>query len=46
MVTRCGAQDTAAATADHPVVLPVTEDIPAGRTDQLVLATRQPPTGS
>ncbi|MDT5224102.1 MAG: molybdopterin molybdotransferase, partial [Mycobacterium sp.] len=31
------AEDTAAATADHPVVLPVTEDIPAGRTDQLVL---------
>jgi molybdopterin molybdotransferase len=31
------AEDTAAATAEHPVVLPVTEDIPAGRTDQLVL---------
>ncbi|MDT5173314.1 MAG: molybdopterin molybdotransferase, partial [Mycobacterium sp.] len=31
------AEDTAAATADHPVVLPVAEDIPAGRTDQLVL---------
>jgi molybdopterin molybdotransferase len=31
------AEDTSAATADHPVVLPVSEDIPAGRTDQLVL---------
>ena len=31
------AEDTSAATADHPVVLPVAEDIPAGRTDQLVL---------
>jgi molybdopterin molybdotransferase len=31
------AQDTSTATAEHPVVLPVAEDIPAGRTDQLVL---------
>ena len=31
------AEDTAAATAEHPVVLPVAEDIPAGRTDQLTL---------
>ncbi|OBJ82278.1 gephyrin-like molybdotransferase Glp [Mycobacterium asiaticum] len=31
------AEDTAAATPDNPVVLPVTEDIPAGRTDQLQL---------
>lgn len=31
------AEDTAAATPEHPVVLPVAEDIPAGRTDRLVL---------
>lgn len=31
------AQDTSAATPEHPVVLPVAEDIPAGRTDQLTL---------
>ena len=31
------AEDAAGATADHPVVLPVAEDIPAGRTDQLTL---------
>lgn len=31
------AEDTAAATAEHPVVLPVAEDIPAGRTDELTL---------
>jgi molybdopterin molybdotransferase len=31
------AEDAASATADHPVLLPVTEDIPAGRTDQLTL---------
>ncbi len=31
------AEDIAAATAEHPVVLPVAEDIPAGRTDQLAL---------
>ncbi|MDT5220098.1 MAG: molybdopterin molybdotransferase [Mycobacterium sp.] len=31
------AEDTSTATAEHPVVLPVAEDIPAGRTDQLVL---------
>lgn len=32
------ADDVAAATEDRPVRLPVTEDIPAGRTDALVLA--------
>lgn len=31
------AEDTAAATAQRPVVLPVAEDIPAGRTDELTL---------
>jgi molybdopterin molybdotransferase len=31
------AEDVAAATADRPVSLPVAEDIPAGRTDPLVL---------
>jgi molybdopterin molybdotransferase len=31
------AEDAAGATADHPVVLPVAEDIPAGRTDELTL---------
>ncbi len=31
------AEDTADATPEHPVVLPVAEDIPAGRTDQLTL---------
>lgn len=31
------AQDTVAATPDHPVQLPVAEDIPAGRTDPLEL---------
>jgi len=31
------AQDTSDATAEHPVVLPVAEDIPAGRTDALTL---------
>jgi molybdopterin molybdotransferase len=31
------AEDTADATPDHPVVLPVAEDIPAGRTDPLTL---------
>jgi molybdopterin molybdotransferase len=31
------AEDIAAASADSPVVLPVAEDIPAGRTDELVL---------
>jgi molybdopterin molybdotransferase len=31
------AEDTSTATAEDPVVLPVAEDIPAGRTDQLVL---------
>ncbi|MCV7031270.1 molybdopterin molybdotransferase MoeA [Mycobacterium sherrisii] len=31
------AEDTADATPQHPVVLPVAEDIPAGRTDQLTL---------
>jgi molybdopterin molybdotransferase len=31
------ADDVAAATAEHPVRLPVTEDIPAGRTDPLTL---------
>jgi molybdopterin molybdotransferase len=31
------AEDIAPATAEHPVVLPVAEDIPAGRTDQLAL---------
>ena len=32
------AEDVASADADHPVRLPVAEDIPAGRTDQLTLA--------
>ncbi len=31
------AEDTAGATPERPVVLPVTEDIPAGRTDELTL---------
>jgi molybdopterin molybdotransferase len=31
------AEDAAGATADDPVLLPVAEDIPAGRTDQLTL---------
>jgi molybdopterin molybdotransferase len=31
------AEDTSGATPEHPVVLPVAEDIPAGRTDQLSL---------
>jgi molybdopterin molybdotransferase len=31
------AEDTLGATPEHPVVLPVAEDIPAGRTDQLTL---------
>ena len=31
------AEDTSGATPEHPVVLPVAEDIPAGRTDQLTL---------
>jgi len=31
------AEDAAGATSDHPVLLPVAEDIPAGRTDQLTL---------
>lgn len=31
------AEDVAGATAEHPVVLPVAEDIPAGRTDVLAL---------
>ncbi len=31
------AQDVASATPGHPVVLPVAEDIPAGRTDELTL---------
>ena len=31
------AEDTSAATPEHPVVLPVPEDIPAGRTDELTL---------
>jgi molybdopterin molybdotransferase len=31
------AEDTADATTEHPVVLPVAEDIPAGRIDQLTL---------
>src|SRR5271168_907933 len=31
------AEDAAGATPDHPVRLPVAEDIPAGRTDQLTL---------
>jgi len=31
------AQDAASATPEHPVVLPVAEDIPAGRTDELTL---------
>jgi molybdopterin molybdotransferase len=30
-------EDTSGATPEHPVVLPVAEDIPAGRTDQLTL---------
>ena len=32
------ADDVAGATAEHPVKLPVAEDIPAGRTDPLTLA--------
>ncbi len=32
------AADVAGATAEHPVRLPVAEDIPAGRTDALTLA--------
>ncbi|MGI9126158.1 MAG: molybdopterin molybdotransferase MoeA [Mycobacterium sp.] len=32
------ADDVAGATAEHPVKLPVAEDIPAGRTDSLTLA--------
>ena len=31
------AEDTSSATPEHPVVLPVAEDIPAGRTDELAL---------
>jgi molybdopterin molybdotransferase len=31
------AEDAADATVDHPVLLPVAEDIPAGRTDELTL---------
>ena len=31
------AEDTSRATPEHPVVLPVAEDIPAGRTDELTL---------
>jgi len=31
------AQDVSSATPEHPVVLPVAEDIPAGRTDELAL---------
>ena len=31
------AEETASATPEHPVVLPVAEDIPAGRTDELTL---------
>ncbi|MGB8389587.1 gephyrin-like molybdotransferase Glp, partial [Mycobacterium sp.] len=31
------AEDTSGATPEHPVVLPVDEDIPAGRTDELTL---------
>lgn len=31
------AEDTAGATAERPVLLPVAEDIPAGRTDELTL---------
>ncbi|MDM4138638.1 MULTISPECIES: gephyrin-like molybdotransferase Glp [Mycobacterium] len=31
------AEDISTATPEHPVVLPVAEDIPAGRTDQLTL---------
>jgi molybdopterin molybdotransferase len=31
------AEDAAGAAADHPVLLPVAEDIPAGRTDELTL---------
>src|ERR1700744_6572203 len=36
------AEDTADATPEHPVVLPVAEDIPAGRTDQLALQPKTP----
>jgi molybdopterin molybdotransferase len=32
------AEDISDATTEHPVVLPVAEDIPAGRTDELTLA--------
>jgi molybdopterin molybdotransferase len=32
------AEDISGATPEHPVVLPVAEDIPAGRTDELTLA--------
>jgi molybdopterin molybdotransferase len=32
------AEDISGATAEHPVLLPVAEDIPAGRTDPLTLA--------
>src|SRR5262245_36590180 len=31
------ADDTATATPEQPVILPVAEDIPAGRTDELTL---------
>src|ERR1700746_2740989 len=31
------AEDTSGASPEHPVVLPVAEDIPAGRTDELTL---------
>ena len=31
------AEDTSDASLEHPVVLPVAEDIPAGRTDELTL---------
>jgi molybdopterin molybdotransferase len=31
------AEDTEGATPEHPVILPVAEDIPAGRTDELTL---------
>src|SRR5258708_38755159 len=31
------AEDTSGATPEHPVLLPVAEDIPAGRTDELML---------
>jgi molybdopterin molybdotransferase len=30
-------EDTSGATPEHPVILPVAEDIPAGRTDELML---------